>query len=231
MNDCRWKAASWIVEKFPENYKEMTYMEPFLGCGSVFVHKEPSVEEILNDPDCRLMNVWRAVRDECDLFVSKVKRTKYSESTFKRRGSSNSSDYLSEAVNEFVLRHMSKNGMKKSFIPRENSENCSVCWKGLINSISSINDRIKSSFLLCRDAIEILNAFDGENTFVYCNSPEVEENSYSSEKHAEMGSILKKYRGKVLVIGPNSALYRRMYSEWNRKGVPSNPKESVWTNF
>lgn len=231
MNDSRWKTASWVVERFPENYREMTYLEPFLGCGSVFVQKEPSKEEVLNDPDCGLMNIWRAVRDELELFISKIKRTKYSESTFKRHGSSGSGDYLSEAVSEFVLRHMSKNGMKKSFIPRDKSEECRVCWKGLIESVGSAHERIGSSFLMCRDAADILKAFDGEETFVYCNSPEVGEESYVPERHAEIGSVLKQYRGKVLVVGPNSALYRRMYSDWNRKGVPGNPKESAWMNF
>jgi len=231
-NDCRWKAASWIVERFPENYREMTYLEPFLGCGSVFAKKDPSKEEVLNDPDCDVMSVWRAVRDEGELFVAKIKRTKYSESTFKRHGLPKANeDYLGVAVREFVLRHMSKNGMKKSFVPREKPEDCRVCWKGLLESVDSVRERIESSFLLCRDAKEILKAFDGPGTFVYCNSPEVGDGANAPEKHAEIGDLLKDYRGKVLVVGPNSALYRRMYSGWNRKGLPGNPKESVWANF
>lgn len=218
------------MERFPENYREMTYLEPFLGCGSVFSRKEPSREEVLNDPDCSIMNIWRSVRDECDLFLSKIKRTKYSESTFKRHGSPSSGDYLSDAVSEFVLRHMSKNGLKKSFISR-NSDDCRSCWKPIIESIGVAKERIKDSFLLCKDVVEVLKAFDSEDTFVYCSSPEIEEGSYSAEKHAEIGSVLKQYRGKVLVVGPNSAMYRRMYSEWSRKGVPGNPKESAWANF
>jgi DNA adenine methylase len=210
----------------------MTYLEPFLGCGSVFAQKDPSKEEVLNDPDFELMSVWRAVRDECDLFVSRIKRTKYSESTFKRHGSSKiDEDYLSVAVREFVLRHMSKNGMKKSFVSREKQEECRVCWRGLLESVDSVQERIESSFLLCRDAKEVLKAFDGSATFVYCNSPDVDEQHYTPEKHAEIGHMLKDYRGKVLVVGPNSALYKRMYSGWNRKGLPGNPGESVWTNF
>ena len=210
----------------------MTYLEPFLGCGSVFAQKDPSKEEVLNDPDCNVMSVWRAVRDEGELFVSKIKRTKYSESTFKRHGSTKEDeDYLAVAVREFVLRHMSKNGMKKSFVHREKSEDCRVCWKGLLESVNSVRERIEPSFLLCRGPTEILKAFDGPGTFVYCNSPEVDEETNSPERHAEIGAILKDYRGKVLIVGPNSALYRRMYTGWNRKGLPGNPKESIWANF
>jgi DNA adenine methylase len=228
-SDRRWKFTSWIVERFPENYREMTYLEPFLGDGSVFVHKDPSVEEVLNNPDRELMSVWRAVRDELPLFLSKIKRVKHNESTFKRHATSvPEGDYLGIAVREFVLRHMSKSGMKQSFVPKDSDK---AFHGGLLDAIGTANERAKGSFLMCRDVPELLGAFDSSKTFVYFNSPELGDEPAGQEMHLKIGEILQNYRGKVLVVGPTSATYKRMYAGWNRKGLPGNPKDSAWTNF
>lgn len=226
--DQRWKLANWIVEKFPNEYREMTYLEPFLGCGSVFILKDASKEEVLNDSSQEIMNIWWALRDEHEEFISKLKRTKYSESTFKKMTNSKENDYLLLAIKEFVLRHMSKNGMKKSFLSRVSAKGV---WSDLIELIEVANKKIESSFLFCKDPIEILKVFDLQDTFVYINTPEIDEENFGQDKHMEMGEILRNFRGKVLLLGPNSALYKRMCVGWTRKSVPNSPKESIWVNF
>jgi site-specific DNA-adenine methylase len=228
----RAQMADWMVERLPSDYREMTYLEPFLGDGSVFMTKEASKEEILCDPDFGVVNIWRALRDENKLFATRLKKVKYSESTFKRHMSLKThEDYLSAAVSEFILRQMSKSGLKRSFVQRSDETECRHCWKGLFEIISSLEERIKSSYFLCRDVLEIFGAFNNANTLAYCDMPEVDEDSMPSSKHAEIGERLKNFRGKVVVVGPGNALYRRMYDGWNRKGVPGSAKESVWVNF
>jgi site-specific DNA-adenine methylase len=39
----------WVIAHFPRKYKEMLYVEPFFGEGTVFWSKEPSVAEFIND--------------------------------------------------------------------------------------------------------------------------------------------------------------------------------------
>lgn len=229
-NDARWKSAAWIIERFPENYREMTYLEPFLGDGSVFVNKDPSIEEVLNDPDCALIDLWRAIRDECGFLISKIKRTKHNEAVFKRHlASTPENDYMSVAVREFVLRHMSKSGMKNSFVPKEGKQN--AFQKSLLEIIGLVNERVKSSFLLCREVPEVLKAFNDAKTFVYCSLPDIGDGAENQEKNMEIGDILKDYRGKVLVIGHNCTLHKRIYSGWARRSLPGNPKYSAWVNF
>lgn len=224
----RGKIAPWIVERFPASYREMTYVEPFLGDGCVFLQKDPSREEVLNEPDEGLASVWRAMRDEPGLLVSKLKRTVYSESTFKRhQNRTGTGDYLSLAISEFLLRQMSKSGMKKSFVPRSESSECRGCWKGLFESMESVHERVKESFFLCRNAVEVLKVFSNENTLAYCDLPE----GLADDVRVEIGEALRDFRGKVIVLGQNSAINRRTYDGWNRRGLPGNPKESAWINF
>ena len=231
-SDGRGRLAEWVVEKFPPEYRDMTYVEPFLGDGSVFLAKDASREEVLSDPDFGVVNLWRALRDEHRLLVSRLKKVKYSESAFRRHQSlKDHEDYLSAAVSEFLLRQMSKSGLKRSFVPRSDDTDCRRCWKGLFDMMDSLEGRIRDSFFLCRDALELLRAFNNEKTLVYCDAPAADGEFMTADRHAELGSFLKDFRGKVVVVGPNSSLYRRMYEGWNRRGLPGNQKESVWVNF
>lgn len=221
----QWKVANWIVEKFPEDYREMNYLEPFLGCGSVFIQKDPSQEEILNDPDEQIMNIWWAIRDEFSSFISKIKRKKYDKNTFEKMKIKNKKDdYLSLGIKEFLLRNMSKDGMKKTFI--KSSDN--------LKTLESLKDRTKSSFMTCKDPVELLKSFDLKETFVYCNFLETHrdlEEDFNQEKNMEVCEILKNYKGKVVFLGKNSAFNKRIFTDWKRKGLPKNTKESVWLNF
>lgn len=221
----QWKVANWIVEKFPEDYREMNYLEPFLGCGSVFIQKEPSKEETLNDPDEQIMNIWWSIRDEFSSFFSRIKRRNCDKNTFEKMKTKNQKDdYLSMGIKEFFLRNMSKNGMKKTFVKS------SIDFKVL----ESLDERTKSSFMTCKDPIELIKSFDLKNTFVYCNFLEVYRNAeedFEQEKKIEICDSLKNYKGKVVVLGKNSAFNKRIFSDWKRKGLPKNTKESIWMNF
>lgn len=225
----RQKVAEWIVERFPENYREMVYVEPFLGDGSVLLAKNESSEEIVSDTDHALVSVWRAMRDEQALFSSKVKRISHAKETFDRYQKTSGGDYISEAVREFVLRNMSKSALKKTYIPRDAGLKCRDCWCDLFERMPLVHERIERVFILKRDAIEVLKAFNHEGCLVFCDPPAMEGGT--SEFHSELGAVVKDFRGKAVVCARNSAMYRRIYAQWNRKSLPGGGNESVWANF
>ena len=51
--------ADKIMNLFPTH---TTYVEPFVGSGAVYLHKEPSKVEVLNDIDKDLMKGYRLVK-------------------------------------------------------------------------------------------------------------------------------------------------------------------------
>ncbi len=218
-----------MVERFPENYRDMTYVEPFLGDGSVLLAKEASLEELVSDSDALLMNFWRAIRDEHTAFSSRVKRMKHSKQTFERCSKSSGGDYMDEAIREFVLRQMSKGGGKKSYLCRMNEERCGDCWCGIFDRIPEVHARLAGVFMVERCALDVLKAFDHENCLAFCDPPALE--SSNAELHSTLGSLLNGFRGKALIVARNSAMYRRMYGSWNRRGLPGSRTESIWTNF
>jgi DNA adenine methylase len=56
----KWRLAPWIMAHFPPH---AMYVEPF-GCGAaVLLRKPPSRQEIYNDLDGEVVNVFRVLRD------------------------------------------------------------------------------------------------------------------------------------------------------------------------
>lgn len=223
--------ASWLVERFPPNYQNMTYFEPFVGSGSVLLTKEPSKEEVINDSDEGLISVWRALRDEPKHFLQRVKRMEYKEKTFDRCKNDNGEDYICTAVKEFALRQMSKSGQKKVFLPKEGKIKCKDCWKSIFELVPDISERIQNVYILNKDALKTIKSFSNENCLMYCDPPEIDGAEMNANKHIELGEVLNEFRGKAIISATNSALYKRIYAKWNRKGVPGHAKESIWMNF
>jgi DNA adenine methylase len=225
----RQKVADWIVERFPQGYQSMDYLEPFLGDGSVLLAKEVSAEEVASDLDSSLMNIWRALRDEHSVFSSRVKRVDHSKETFERYIKALGGDYMAEAVREFVLRQMSKSALKKTYLPRDGKVKCRDCWCDLFERIPEVNSRISKIFMLNKGAVEVLKAFNHDRCLAFCDPPELDTDN--SDFHAEFGELVRDFRGKVVVCARNSAMYRRLFAQWNRKGLPGSSNESVWVNF
>jgi DNA adenine methylase len=230
VNDNRSYLVPWIIEKFPPNYRELTYVEPFLGAGNVLLNKDISVEEVANEYDPMLLKVWQAVRDEPKLFVSKLKKVSYKESIFKRYQNKKENDYVNQAVTEFALRQMSKSGLKKHYLPKE-SKAKEHCWANLFEKVPQIQERMKNVFLINKNPIDVVRAFGGENTLIYCECPTTFDGFMDENKHMELGEALLASRGKVVVTGVNCSMYKRIFTGWGRKGVPGKPKESAWFNF
>jgi DNA adenine methylase len=225
----RQKVAEWLVGRLPPTYREMCYIEPFLGDGSVLLAKDPSAEEVVSDSDLQLMSVWRALRDEPAAFSSRVKRMSHSKATFQRCHKALGGDYMDEAIREFSLRHMSRGAEKSVYICRPDEPKCGDCWCGIFDRIPEVNERVGGVFMLNREALEVIKAFDHENAVVFCDPPALD--AENSDYHSEIGSAMNDFRGKALILARNTAMYRRIYSEWNRKGVTGGGNESLWTNF
>ena len=71
-----------IIECFPENYKDLTYCEPFGGGASVLLRKNPSKVEMYNDLNKELFNFFRVLREKPRELAHLLSLTLYSEDEF-----------------------------------------------------------------------------------------------------------------------------------------------------
>ncbi|MDR2384869.1 MAG: DNA adenine methylase [Tannerella sp.] len=64
-----------IMKSMPENMKNYTYVEPFIGGGAVLFHIQPK-NAIINDLNSELINVYNVIKENLDELVSDLKKHK-----------------------------------------------------------------------------------------------------------------------------------------------------------
>jgi DNA adenine methylase len=248
--------APFIIDHFPKEHENMGYLEPFCGGASVLLNKNPSKEEIINDIDIKLINIFKIVRDQPKELIAKLKKIKYSETTFiKAQKEEQFEAIIDMAVNEFILRRMSRGGLKKGFAwsdrERGGQPGDVNAWETILKTIPVISKRLSNVHILNKPALELIKAFSQESVFLYADPPylpetRVSKNAYEFELtekgHIELASALNNFKGKVLISGYQSKLYKKLYKGWkvSKKEVPNHASqqknksiqtEMLWMNY
>lgn len=252
--------ATWILKYFPKNYTELNYCEPFCAGASVFLNKEPSPEEMLSDTDCGVIHIFKALRDEPKEFISRIRRTRYTERAFKmaqNRLEKGFEDYVDEAVNEYILRRMSRGGLRKSFAwsdrQRGGKPGDLNAWDTMIDQLPVIAQRVSNATILCEDFREVIKVWDEDDTFLYLDPPylhstrsegstDAYENEMTVEDHMDLLKLANNARGKIMLSGYSSPLYNRTLKDWRcrKKQVANNSSqqkkksrrvECIWINY
>jgi DNA adenine methylase len=246
----------WIIEQFPKEYESMSYIEPFCGGANVLLHKTPSKEELINDLDSSIAIIMRILRDQVEDFVKNIKKVKYKEETFKAAlDKTEFDDEMDKAINEFILRRMSRGGMKKAFAwskrLRGNQPGDLNAWKTIISQLPKISERLQNVFIINRSAMEVLKIFDNVNVLAYIDppylpetreSPQVYDFEMNIEGHMELAEVLNNFKGKVLISAYPSRLYNRLYKGWtceskkivnhsSQQKIKPTKVELLWRNF
>ena len=252
--------ADFIIGLFPEDYREMTYCEPMCAGASVFLNKDRSSEEVINDIDAGIVALYKAIRDEPEELVGRIKKIKYTEKNFKaaqERVTRPFDDYIEHAVNEYVVRRMSRGGLRKTFgwsdRQRGGQPGDLNAWSTMLEEIPRIAERVKGVTILNVTVFEVLKAWDETTTLFYLDPPYLPEtrsvgsrNAYehemTTEDHVKLLDCALNARGKVVISGYQSPLYTKKLSEWNckTKSLANNSGqgerkerrvEHVWMNY
>lgn len=217
--------SEFIISQFPKNYENMCYVEPCVGAGSVFLNKNRSKEECLNDLHPGIYQILVALRDEPQEFIRRLRKLEYTKETFEAHlGKKEFDDYLNHAINEFVLRRMSRGGLKKNFAwstrTRGGQPGDVNAWKTILDELPDLSVELKSCFIMNEKALKIIDNFNDENTLLYVDPPYLQETRVShdayeydmtTDDHIKLADKLNGFKGKVILSGYASKLYKRLY--------------------
>jgi DNA adenine methylase len=249
----------WVIDNFPSDYEDMTYVEPYSGAASVLLNKEPSKEEAMNDLHPGVIEIFKAIRDDHVEFAKRLKKLSYSQRTFDRalKQSVGPLDgHLDLAVNEYVLRRMSRGGMKKAFAWSERLRGGQPgdvnAWKTALKLMPDLSERLQSVYIFNKPAVEVIKAFNKHNTLLYVDPPYLhstrkakkvyEKYEMTEDDHKKLCEVLVTFKGKVLISGYDSELYDSYFQNWHKifRDIANHSSQSkkkefkrevLWMNF
>ncbi len=236
----------------------MEYLEPYCGAASVLFNKNPSVNEVINDIDEGAINIFKMLRFNSAEFIAKLKKLKYSADVFKyyREAQDDTSiTYLDQAVGEYVLRRMSRDGLKKAFAwsdrKRGGQPGDVNAWMTALDMLPKLATRLESVFVLNKPAVDVIKVFNDPNCLLYCDPPYLPETRVSKaaynfemtkEEHEELAAVLLAFKGKAIISGYPSATYNKLYKGWkcvkrkianhsSQQKTKQQKTECIWKNF
>ena len=214
--------------------------------------------ESINDIDLGVVQIFRALRDEPGHFIGRIKRTKYCEATFAKalaKKDATFKDYMNHAVNEYILRRMSRGGLKSNFAWSNRSRGGQPgdvnAWETMLEQLPAIAARVEQINIFNKPALEVIKAFNDPDVILYCDptyladtraTPSAYEYEMSTDDHITLAEALNQFKGKVLLSGYPSTLYKRLYADWRcaRKKIANHASqqskkemktECLWMNY
>jgi len=251
--------AKWIIDHFPRQYRNMTYVEPYCGGANVLLQKQQSKREILGDLDEGVIVVYRVIRDMPKTLVARLKEIEYKKDTFAQalEDSSKSPKQgdLNYAVNEIILRRMSRDGLKKAFAwsdrQRGGQPGDRNAWHTFLKQIPDLSQRLQGVEIYHEHALNLIEEFDSKNTLFYCDptylpktrqTKNVYKYEMTEKDHQMLSEKLSEVKGKVVLSGYPSPQYDDWYAKWfvaskeiaNHASQQKKKKyktEVLWSNF
>jgi DNA adenine methylase len=241
--------APWIISHFPDH---RIYVEPFGGAGSVLIRKQPSYAEIYNDLDDQVVNLFRVVRENGNELKRALLNTPFSRKEFQAADKKTNDNF--EQARRTVIRSFmgfGSNGVHQKTGFRADSNRSGTTpakdWANYPKALDSLISRLQGVVIEHRDAIDVMNAHDTEQTLHYVDPPYVKStrkdkgddyaHEMTDDQHVQLLDCLKSLKGKVVLSGYKSHIYDMYLTGWERverKALAdgaSERTEVLWMNF
>ena len=247
-----------IISNFPEpNYK--TYVEPFSGTYTVGLHMPyiPPVE-VFNDLNRNVYCLYRVLREEplFNEFIRLVELTPYSEDMRYEAKDKLNDDSISDverAYYFYIFNRFSMNGIggfSVNLLIRRNMSKSVSDFLSSVDRMTELHERLKHVIVYNRDALELMDKFNAEDCFLYCDPPYVwstrGKQRYDVDQdddfHRRFVDKCLESKSKLLISGYDSTIYDKLVENGFNKvtfGVstidgtrkPKTKTEVLWKNY
>lgn len=234
----KWKLAPQIIAHFPAH---RVYVEPFGGAASVLLRKPRAHDEIYNDLDGEVVNLFRVLRDRAA--AAELERllalTPFARDEFE--ASYEPAEDPTEQARRTVVRAamgfgataLAKRG-QTGFRTFGGSSNRSPArdWQNLPAALGAIAERLQGVAIENVPALELMAKLDAPDALIYADPPYVHEtrspkrkgvdlfhgylHEMSNEQHVELLGWLRDCRSMVALSGYASPLYDDALQGWRK---------------
>ncbi|MCP0917775.1 DNA adenine methylase [Acinetobacter indicus] len=214
LQSSKFKISDWVLSFFP---KHKIYVEPFGGCASVLLNKAPSDIEVYNDLNRDLYNLFSILRDpeKAQSLILAIEHTPFSRQEFKM-AFRNTKNNIEKARRLFIRSQLGCFEDNKHIDLQSGSLISNLeSWNQQPKVIDYASKRLKNTIVENKDALEIIDLYDSEDTLFFIDYPFPSENISCSE--IDLINKLICIKGKVILCGWDNALYHDLLNGWVKK--------------
>jgi DNA adenine methylase len=204
------KLKKIIVENyFPDDYESMVYVEPFVGGGSIFFHKNPSVVEVINDLDIAIYSIFNGAKKFSRADIAKELDGEHNKEYYINNLKSSPTD-------EFSLFCKHYYNLKSSIMCAGRGYDYSKTKMKV--KLEGYKERLEDVIIYNTDYKELITKYDSDETFFYLDPPyEKSHIVYTNHKMNmnDMFDLLSNIKGKFLLSFNNSNSVRELFKDFN----------------
>lgn len=197
----------YILPLIPEHD---VYIEPYFGGGAVFFAKQQSKIEIINDINDNVINFYSVLKNRFPELKSKIDATLHSQTLFNKAqnivlGKQEAEDEVEKAWAFWLCANVGFSGtLDGTYGMSIKNNKGQELWRKKQSFTKELADRLNNVQIMCADAIYVINRFNRENVFIYCDPPYLNADQghytgFSSEKFKELVETLENFKGKFLL--------------------------------
>jgi len=253
--------AQWIIGAFP---KHRVYVEPFGGAANVLLRKHPSEVEIFNDLDERVVNLFRVLRNrrKFEELQRLVSLTPYSRAEFAALAKEREPQGVvarafwffvrcRQAIGGIGMSKLNASSWAMSVRTRRRMAEPVSKYLSAIEGLQDVAERFRSVVIEALPADVVIRKYDADDALIYCDPPYLAATRHggraatygqemSPDDHADLLSLLRDVKSRVILSGYESHLYDDMLSGWANRSVEGKAHlansgqkrtEYLWFNF
>jgi len=211
-----------------------TYVEVFGGGASLLFAKEPSFKEIYNDIDDMFYNFFKVLRDKPQELFLFIKRTPIANKLWDEYKCEISGDKIrynekmrrlndvAKAGIFYIIKRWSYgNKLESSFLGGRGKNKAKPSGYDIVRFAY----RLRKVYIENRDFEYIINRYDNDTTFFYCDPPYYISDvfykyKWKEEEHLRLYNCLKEIRGKFLLSYNDCKFIKDLYKDFKILDIP-----------
>jgi DNA adenine methylase len=229
----KWTIAPWIISYIP---KHRVYVEPYGGGAAILLRKSRVHEEVYNDLDGDIVNLFKVARDNGEELKRLIELTLFSREEYLQ--AYKPADDPVEQARRTVIRAFM--GRASTGATGEISDTGSIAtgfrakttgcgktsakvWDSYPDSLQAVIKRLKGVVIENKDALEVIDQHDSVQTLFYVDPPYLFSTrdagtdyryEMTDQEHIALAEKLKQVKGSVIVSRYRSDLYNELYKGW-----------------
>ena len=206
--------------------KHTCYIELFFGAGWVYFGKETSKIEVVNDIDKELINLFRTIKYHAPE-IDRLLEYEFSGRDIFEEYKNCTLEYMTEIHRAIRVLYL----ITQSFGGKGNNYGYGTTTRPgqqifYNDMLLKLRDRLKNTYVENLSFEKIIDKYDREHSFFFCDPPYIETcdygNKFKEEEHRELSDKLKNLKGKFLLTINDHPLSRELYKDFNIKEVQVN---------